>query len=974
MTEGNAPTFFVGTGAGLYRSMDRQVWTPVELVPFGGTPPAIAQVEHDVRRDRRFWAVSSDPTFRILRSDDDGQTWVLKDQGIAADETVVHVYQVDLPNAPIYAATEDENGRFRVYKSMDAGESWTFLRLVPEGPSRWQRIVIHPKSPELWYYAEARRIFKSTNEGATWTGTGPFPLQELPRPGLQNSVTAMAANPDSQQQLLMATAGPVFGSDEFRNGAFFSDDQGSTWTRVTPDGFQTVVYQDGVALLHRGESNTIWTSGDGGRTFTGPFDLGPPTSFEGFEIDRRDPNTYYIGFGVSDDRGRTWQEVLGTVTPIAGLDEREVMLRGSRQALAPVSGTARLVNYDVLGASIPYTILPPDAPWLTVEPAQGETPETLRVIADTRGLDVGEQRTTVAVTLDGSFNTEARFDVVLDVTNEAAPTLTPVIETYAGTGGFGDSGDGGPALEARLENVGGLDVAPNGDLYIADSFADRVRRVSPDGIIRGFAGSGEEGFAGDGGRATQARMNGPRDVAVRSDGAVFVADRFNRRVRMIERNGQISTYAGDGEFGSNEARGAAADLHVSPGALAAGSDGILFIQGSVYRTVLEGTYSRWSSRSYDGLAVGPSGTLYGARGNVVVAIRSSGDEVPVAGTGEAGYSGDGGPATEARLNDVADVAVDADGRIFIADEDNHVIRMVEDGMISTFAGTGIEGFSGDGGPANLAELDSPESVAIGPDGELYIGDDGNNRVRVVRPASATAPVLTSAGVVSAASFGGGSVAPAQIVSIFGENLANGLFVAETTPLPTTLGGVTLELTDSAGTTRALNLFFVSGGQVNAEIPADAALGAATLRVQKDDGSAGAVGLNVVAAAPGLFAANANGMGVAAAAAVTVDGGGVQTPIAVVNPGPPAVGAPIDVSGDTVVLLLFGTGLRNFSQGVTVTVDGVPVQVLGVAAQPQFVGLDQINVILPPELAGRGEVDVVVTVDGIAANTVTVTIQ
>ena len=241
------------------------------------------------------------------------------------------------------------------------------------------------------------------------------------------------------------------------------------------------------------------------------------------------------------------------------------------------------------------------------------------------------------------------------------------------------------------------------------------------------------------------------------------------------------------------------------------------------------------------------------------------------------------------------------------------------------------------------------------------------------PGSSPPAVLTSAGVVNAAGFQTGPVSAAEIVSLFGENLASGPFFGTESPLPTTLGGVTVELADATGTTRMLRLFFVGPNQINAEVPPESSLGLATLRVRREDGGMAEVEIEVVAAAPGLFSANASGRGVAAAAAVRVDASGVQTPLQVLSSGVPVMGHPIELGSDTVVLLLFGTGLRNFQQGVEVTIGGVRAQVVGVAAQPDFVGLDQVNVIIPMSLAGAGEVEVVVTVDGNVANTVTIVI-
>ncbi|MBI1353665.1 MAG: hypothetical protein GC160_04910 [Acidobacteria bacterium] len=236
------------------------------------------------------------------------------------------------------------------------------------------------------------------------------------------------------------------------------------------------------------------------------------------------------------------------------------------------------------------------------------------------------------------------------------------------------------------------------------------------------------------------------------------------------------------------------------------------------------------------------------------------------------------------------------------------------------------------------------------------------------------PKLAAGGVLNAASFRGGVLAPDQIISIFGAGFANQVFAATTTPLPLELGGVKAVLLDAFGFSLQLPLLAVAPGQINAVIPTGAAAGKGLLQVLVPGEDAVAAEVELATIAPGLFAANAGGQGVAAAAAVRIGADGSESSVGVFQGAGPVVGAPIDLGpgGEQVVLLLFGTGLRR-AHVVEATIGGVAATVAGFAAQPEFVGLDQINVILPRELAGRGEVDVAVTVDGEPLNVVTITI-
>lgn len=234
--------------------------------------------------------------------------------------------------------------------------------------------------------------------------------------------------------------------------------------------------------------------------------------------------------------------------------------------------------------------------------------------------------------------------------------------------------------------------------------------------------------------------------------------------------------------------------------------------------------------------------------------------------------------------------------------------------------------------------------------------------------------ITPGGVVSAASFASGAIAPEQIISVFGGGFGSNLTVAPESPLPSQLGGVSVRLLDVLGFRTPLALLAVAPGQINAIVPAGVALGDGILQVHAPGDPVAEIPVTVRSVAPGVFSANASGSGIAAAAAVRIGADGEQTPTQVLQGSGPISGFPIDLGpeGEQVVLLLFGTGFRN-SSTVRVTIGGVEAEVVGVAAQGEFAGLDQINAIIPRSLAGRGEVEVRVVIDGVEANVVTIVI-
>ena len=238
--------------------------------------------------------------------------------------------------------------------------------------------------------------------------------------------------------------------------------------------------------------------------------------------------------------------------------------------------------------------------------------------------------------------------------------------------------------------------------------------------------------------------------------------------------------------------------------------------------------------------------------------------------------------------------------------------------------------------------------------------------------------------VSAASFSGSAQAPEAIAASFGSNLATTMQSATVSPLPTTLAGTTVKVRDGAGAERLAPLFFVSPTQVNYQIPAGTAAGSATITITSGDGSVSTGSVQIAAVAPGLFAANASGQGVAAAVVFRVKADGSQSyePVAQFDPAQSKfVAIPIDLGPETdqVFLILFGTGIRyrNSLSAVSASLggpNGVDAQVMFAGAQDGFVGLDQVNVRLPRSLIGRGEVDMALTVDGQAANTVKVALK
>lgn len=979
MTSGTPRVYLQGTEAGLFRSTDeRATWTAVQVDSLNRRQPHISQLVFHPGSQSVVYAAGPEPGRSVWRSDDAGLAWEPKMSGLPADGELQELFVILSQAGTLYAHIV-AGGKSVVYKSTDRADTWARLVELPLVDPKFE---IHLRNPQLWYYGSIHSIYRSQNEGQTWAITGPFPIL-MGSSNIQNGVTRVRTDPNNPDTLLIVTTGPVFGGDAYNNGIFYSPNRGATWERKNDTGGQNILVEPNspAIFVTKAEGGGIWASYDRGRSFevhSSWIDAaGAPATIL---VDPLNASIYHAPNGRSVDRGVTWTRVESTARPLLGLISEEVRLSGSRRSTLALVHT---VAVEALGSpswKIPFTIETPAESWLTVTPGEGHTRRVLTLKATPTGLAVGEYQTTIRATSTESANETVELRVALTVDDSPPPALSPTIVTFAGDGGFGGLEDGIPALEASLGGMRGLDVASSTGLAISDWLDDVVRRVDPAGVIHIVAGNGDGGFTGDGGPGRLAKINSPGHVAIGPDGSIYFTDVFNRRVRRVAPDGKISSFAGTDQFDVRQpTTGLAKDLYIFPRGLAIDAQGNLLVSDNsrIYRIDPQGVFTTWGHQGADALAVGRDGTVYAVRtdANRVETVRSNRIEL-IAGTGEPGYSGDGGPATLAQLNDPSDVAVDAEGRIYIADEGNNVVRMVDlDGTIRTYAGNGSDGESGDGGPANAAQLSRPTALAVGDDGALYIAHSFSLVRKVLAPGS-TQPALTASGIVNAASYAGGAVAPDQIVSLFGLNLAPEVAVAQSTPLPTSLAGVAVELIDNAGRVHALPLIFVAPSQINCVLAAEAALGAGRLRITSGLAVTEAP-LTVEPVAPGLFTANATGEGVAAAAAVRIDAGGAQAAVEVVDfSSRPFRGRPIDLGGesDQVVLLLFGTGFRSHQGPVEVTIGGLPAQFLGIAAQGQYVGLDQMNVIIPRSLRGAGEVQVVVTMGGKPLNVVTVMIQ
>ncbi|MEU6957924.1 RICIN domain-containing protein [Streptomyces sp. NPDC045714] len=387
--------------------------------------------------------------------------------------------------------------------------------------------------------------------------------------------------------------------------------------------------------------------------------------------------------------------------------------------------------------------------------------------------------------------------------NTGSEDAVPLIRTVAGTGVAGYAGDGGPAVSAQVNHPYSLVMDSVGTLYFSDRDNHRIRRITADGKISTVAGTGAAGFKGDNGPAASAQLKSPRGMTADSAGTLYVADSQNHRIRKITADGKISTVAGTGTagFGGDGGPATAAQLNL-PYGVTVDSTGVLYVADGgnhrVRKIAADGKISTVAGTGTAGFG-GDGGTAVSALlkwPNTVVSdgagtlhiadgsnhrvrrVTPDGKIITVAGMGTAGFGGDGGPAASAQLNIPTGLVVDSTGTLYFSDQLNHRVRKVtSDGKTSTVAGTGTAGSGGDGGPGMSAQLNTPIGLAVDCVDTLYIADLFNHRIRKI-PSALMAGLPESGTVVSWA-----NVRSRLRMGVLRESLKDGAEIHQNLPSP-----------------------------------------------------------------------------------------------------------------------------------------------------------------------------------------------
>jgi streptogramin lyase len=340
------------------------------------------------------------------------------------------------------------------------------------------------------------------------------------------------------------------------------------------------------------------------------------------------------------------------------------------------------------------------------------------------------------------------------------------ITTFAGTGQAGNTGDGGPATKATLDNPFGVVRGPDGALYVCDTFNHAIRRIAADGIITTVAGTGRKGYAGDGGPATKAELNEPYEVRFDRAGNLYFVERLNHTVRRVDAKTHIiSTIAGTGTAGFSGDGGPATKAMLNqPHSIQFAPPGQFDLAGKLYicdilnhrirqvdlKSGVISTFAGTGEKAAtpDGAKFasvplhGPRAIDFDRQGNLWLALREGnavykfdlklGTVHHIAGTGKKGFTGNGGPAKQATLSGPKGLSIGPDGNVYLADTESHSIRMIDvrRKTIELITGTGESGDGPDGDPLRC-KLSRPHGVFVDRDGGIFIGDSEAHRVRVI---------------------------------------------------------------------------------------------------------------------------------------------------------------------------------------------------------------------------------------------------
>ncbi|MCC6588898.1 MAG: SMP-30/gluconolactonase/LRE family protein [Bryobacterales bacterium] len=945
----NPPVVYAAPAAGLVRAQILENsninWKALYLRPAGFRQPSIGQLIVDAADPKVLYAGTDLDDGAVWKTTDGGETWTTMNQGLPVGNGAV-TYLMQVPASPktLYAWVGSE-----IYKTTNGGESWAVRGTLRPNVVA---VAISPSNPAIMYSAQSNGVFRSNAEGATnsWTlGANPFTLPNA-------VITSLAVDTKDPSLVVVtaagnASAGGVYFSsnsgDSFNlvrndaqrasmSGAFFG-----AWASPTQPGLFWAAASDGSAY-RVAPTSQAWASStvSGSRLYwIAPNPKNPANIWTA-----TGSGTYYV-----NETNSRWTSGSGVVQPTLSAPSLPYTFRLPPNAQGRLDLPLSVVETDQW--VLPVQMAASSDRWLSISNTGATTPAVVQIRIDTAGMDAGTYEGSVRITSAQAANGTVQVPIKL-VVAPSAEQREYTAGTLVGTGQAGRFGDGGPARLAGLSNPDSVAVDPDGNILITDAGNSNVRKVNPAGTISRFAGTTEASYTGDDGQAALTALRTPRGIAVDpTSRAAYLVDSGNNRVRRVTPEGDLTTLA----VRQGSMRGLAID-----------SQGNLYVAipalHVVGRITPDGDITRFAGTGQPGYRSdnvqanltrlsGPTDVAVDAQGNVYIAdtenhrirvVGKDGRIRTIAGTGVQGYQGEG-QAADVALSRPTGVAVDGDGNVFIADTDNQRIRLVApDGSIRTIAGTGAAGFSGDGGPATQATFRQPVDLALDANGNIYVIDNQNLRVRRLEapPSPTISGTMVNSGDQTA------RLAPGSLFTLTGTNFAGATVKAEGGP------SLTLGATEVLIEGEAVPLLLVSPAQINGIIPATRTPGEVKVQVVADGVRGRTFTVTLATSAPAWMMLDSSRV-----IALNEDG---QTN---------SVDHPA-MAGS--VLKLYATGLGTGTDAVRVLAGEADLEVLSTASAEAMPGVSEIQVRVPVE-APSGDLWLTIRVGDAVGGTATVSV-
>ena len=961
---GTNPALYGIFGGSLVKSVDGgQNWIPLYITKAGLPQPTILEVDVDLLVNDTLYVRTSDPAQGLWKSVDGGQTWMPAVTGLPTSGAQVDFFKQIQEGSQVSLYLKKGS---TVYKSTDRGARWLMTGTLPTADAVMD--VADTVAAQMYLVDRVTlKAYLSLDDGHSWTLQG----QLLAGPIQNNTVNAIHVLTTNPNRLYVSIDG--YGA---ARGAYVSGDAAVTFSLVSGlgpfermfTGFSGPLYAtmvDGQGFYRASPDESDWNSYGGGLTVA-------------FTLTAVNRNNRDILWGLrggsqqqlimSKDDGNNWTPVTAKLTPT--LADPVPVVNVELPQGAPYVHAFDVTLFEDPSWALPVTLSTSGEPWLTLDTLSGTTPLSDAARINTTGLAVGTYQSTVTISAPDSFNGTVSFEVNLTVRAYGSAGPKYVISTIAGQGDGGETRTSGTALDLAIGAPRALRIGPEGKLWI--SAGNRLWRR--DGtMLTAIAGNGTKGSAGDGLNPLSAEISDPDGIAFDSQMVPHLAEYESARIRRIN-SGSIRTQVEFSAFGFGTG---SHSLVIDPfgNLLMANPQGILIFNGAKLQVRTAFVF------------VDPWGMVLDASGNLFVTDRGAhriykvtptGVVTTVAGTGtHPGFDGDGGPASAARLSAPAGIAMGPDGSLYFADTGNQRIRKIAPGgTITTIAGSGGNGFGGDGYTAEYASFLNPDAVAVDADGRVFVADAGNNRVRMlVLTAEANLPMPppgsqpSMAPKVTHVDRGGsigGPLSPGAVFSLYGTLLSGARQTSDSIPWPTSIDDVSVTING-----RPAPIFFVDPTQINGQIPFETELGTATAVVTYQGMPSAAFQFQVVAASPGVLVFDTD------RAVMQNQDYSVNTADNPIRPG--EIGL-LYLSGIGIGTVAVPTGaappsypdpLSKVNYPYMITVGGMEadVQYLGYAGR--YPTLVQANIVIP-NLA-PGDHLIVVTVNGVSSQPLKITV-